>query len=99
MVRKLPAQGIVKTLDLECQMLENDIENNRLPVPADAFSIFFFREFVNAVKLGRTVNCGRPMPADHIEFFRETILRLVLAGELPQAAIDQFDRVFLGDEF
>jgi hypothetical protein len=99
MVRKLPAEGILKTLDLECQMLKNDIQNNRLPLPEDASSIFYFREFVNAVKVGRTPNCGRPLPADHIEFFRETIGRLVQARELPQAAMDQFDHAFVCDNF
>lgn len=99
MVRKLPAQGILRSLDLECQMLKNDIESNRVPLPADAFSIFYFREFVHAIKLGRTLNCGRPMPADHVEFFRETIVRLVQAGELPQAAMDQFDDAFVIGDF
>ncbi|HEV2327902.1 MAG TPA: hypothetical protein VGY56_03830 [Verrucomicrobiae bacterium] len=94
MVRKLPAEGILKTLDLECRMLKNDIEHNRLPLPKDASSIFYFKEFVHAVKLGQTLNGGRALPADHIEFFKETIVRLVLAGELPQAAMDQFDRAF-----
>jgi hypothetical protein len=93
-IASLPVQCIVKALDLECQMLNNDMENNRLPLPEDAFSIHYFREFVQAAKLGRILNCGRRLPLDHIEFFKETIVRLVQANELPKTAMDQFDSAF-----
>lgn len=95
MITNLPAQCILKALELECQMLKNDVDNNRLPLPEDAFSIFYFKEFVHTVESGRTLKCGRPLPPDHIEFFKETIVRLVQANELPQAAMDQFDHAFV----
>lgn len=97
MITELPAQCIVKALDMECQMLRNDVENNRLPLPADAFSIFYFTEFVHAAKLGRILTSCRPLPPEHIEFFKEIVSRLVQAGELPQVAINQFDRVFMNE--
>lgn len=97
MIRDIPPQGVLKALDLECQMLKNDLENNRLPLPKDAFSIFYFREFVHAAKVGRTLNCGRSLPPDHVEFFKETIDRLVRANELPKAAMDHFDDAFVSD--
>jgi len=97
MLTNLPAQCVFKAVDLECQMLKNDIENNRLPLPEDAFSIFYFREFVHAAKLGRSLSYSKPLPPDHVEFFKETIVRLVQSQELPPGAMDQFDHAFVSD--
>lgn len=96
-ITALPPQCVVKAVELECQMLKNDIEKNRLPLPEDAFSIFCFREFVRAAKLGQILNCSRAFPPNHVEFFKETIVRLIQADELPSAAMEQFDCVFLND--
>jgi hypothetical protein len=97
MLADLPPQCVLKALDLECRMLKDDVENNRLPLPEDAFSIFYFRTFVHAAKFGLAMNGRRLLPPDHLEFFKETIVRLVHANELPQAAMDQFDRTFAND--
>jgi hypothetical protein len=98
-IANLRVQCILKALDLECQMLKSDVESKRLPLPEDASSIFYFREFVNTVKLGRALKRGRLLPPDHAEFFKETIVRLVQANELPQAAMDKFDFAFANDAF
>ena len=95
-IANLPPQAILKAFDLECEMLEKDAKNHR-PVPEDAFSIFYFREFIQAMKLGEVVRQVKPLPPDHIEFFKKTIVRLVQANELPQAAMDQFDCTFAPD--
>jgi hypothetical protein len=95
-IADLPPEAILKVLDLECDMLEKDAKNHR-PVPEDAFSIFYFREFVRTIKLGKVMRHVKPLPADHIEFFKKTIVRLVQANELPQAAMDQFDGTFAPD--
>ncbi len=91
MVTNVPAQCILKALDIECQMLKSDVEHNRLPLPEDAFSIFYFREFVHAAKVGRTLGCNKPLPPDHVEFFKKTINRLVQSDELPHSAVEQFE--------
>ncbi len=96
-VTALPAECIVKVLDLQCRMLKDDAANNRLPLPADAFSIFYFTEFVHAAKAGQTLNSHRLLPPDHLEFFKETIVRLVQANQLPQSAMAQFDHAFMSD--
>jgi hypothetical protein len=93
-IARLPPQAVLKAIDLECNMLESDAKDRRLPLPADAFSLFYFREFVCSVKLGKVMRGPRPLPSDHVQFFRETIMRLVQANELPPAAMEQFDSVF-----
>lgn len=96
-ITNLPAQCVLKALDLQCQMLKNDIESKRLPPPDDSFSIFYFREFVRSVKTGRTLNCSKLLPQDHVEFFKETTVRLVEANELPKTAMDKFECAFVND--
>ena len=36
-----------------------------------------------------------PLPADHIEFYKKTVVRLVGGKELPALAMNQFDSTFV----
>jgi hypothetical protein len=99
MVADLPVRAIPRVLDLECQMLEGDAQNNRVDFPEDAHSILCFRQFVQTVKMGHAMLFPKPFPRDQIEFFKETVVRLVLADELPASAMDQFDAAFSGPDF
>jgi hypothetical protein len=94
MIETLPAKAILHALDLECKMLEEDMDRNRLNLPEDAFSILCFRQFVLMSMLGEVILCVEPLPSDHIEFYKETIGRLVQAGELPAVTMDNFDDAF-----
>lgn len=96
-IAALPAESVLMALELECQMLKEDVESKRLPLPRDACSIFYFRDFVHAMSLGRVMDAARPIPVNHLEFLRETIVRLAQAKVLPQAAVNQFDDAFVGD--
>lgn len=96
-IARLPPEAVLKAIDLECNMLESDANERRLPVPTDAFSIFCFREFVRAVQRGQAMREVAPLPPDHLEFFKETVVRLVQADELPPAAMQQFDYIFAPD--
>ena len=94
MVTDLPARAIPGVLDLECKMLQADAQNHRVDFPEDAHSILCFRQFVQTAKLGHAMLFPKPFPPDHIEFFKETIVRLVQAGELPPSAMEEFDDAF-----
>jgi hypothetical protein len=94
MVSNLPAQAVLNAVELEGKMLEDDIEQHRFKMDGDAFSILSFRQFVQMAGTGNVVRCAKPLPPDHVEFYKETIVRLVQAGELPKAAMDQFDYAF-----
>lgn len=96
-IARLPPEAVLKAIDLECNMLENDAKERRLPVPEDASSIFYFREFVRAVQLGQLMRKVTSLPPDHIEFLKETIVRLIQVNELPPGAMNQFDCVFMPD--
>jgi len=94
-IARLPVQAIPKALELECKMLEDDLEYNRLALSEDTTSVLCFSQFVQFAKQGRIMRCTRPLPPDHIEFYKETIVRLVHANLLPQSAMDQFDHAFI----
>ena len=35
-----------------------------------------------------------PLPPEHVKFYRQTVVRLIKANELPQSAMKQFDEAF-----
>jgi hypothetical protein len=93
-IHNTPVQAVLKTLDLECFMLEDDLEHHRLTSDEDVLSILCFRQFVRMVKAEAVVHRLKALPPDHLEFYKETIVRLVNAKELPAAAMEQFEHAF-----
>jgi len=94
-IRALPSPAILQALDAECKMLEDDVEHYRSNVTEDILSILCFRVFVQMAKADSVMRCILRMPLDHVEFYKETIARLIQAGELPPSAMDQFDDAFV----
>ena len=95
MIKTLPAQAIPNALDLECRMLEDDLKHHRLVSPEDASSILCFGQFVDRAKKGSAMQRAKPLPQDHVVFYKETILRLIQAEKLPPAVINEFDYTFV----
>jgi hypothetical protein len=93
-IASVPAKAVIKLLDLECHMLQSDFEHDRLAASEDANSVLFFWRFVQMAKCGEVMHGVRPLPPDHIEFYKETIVRLIHANELPSSAMEQFDHAF-----
>ncbi len=94
MVSNLPAQAILKALEAECKMLQDDFEHYRVGFTEDILSILCFGQFVKMVKTDSVIRCSSHLPPDHAEFYKETIIRLIQAGELPESAMGQFDYAF-----
>ena len=94
-IRNLPVPVILRTLDAECKMLEDDVEHYRSNLTEDILSILSFRGFIQMAKADNVMRCCLRMPREHFEFYRETISRLMQAGELPPSAMDEFDHAFL----
>lgn len=95
MIEGLPAPAVIKALEAQCRMLESDIEHKRLTTMEDALSILSFRHFVRMAQGGDVARCSRPLPVDHVEFYRTVTARLVDARELPSSAMEQFDFAFV----
>jgi hypothetical protein len=94
-ISHLPAQAVLRTLDAECRMLRDDVTRFGRELTGDGLSILCFGEYVRMVKAGSVMRCSRHLPPDHIEFYKETVVRLVHAGELPALAMNEFDYAFL----
>jgi hypothetical protein len=94
MIGNIPELAILKALDVECRMLEDDLAHSRLTMTTDTFSILCFREYVQMAKLGIFLHCSMHLPAEHIQFYKETLVRLIQAGQLPPSAVIEFDHVF-----
>jgi hypothetical protein len=93
-IDSLPAQAIIRGLDAECHMLQDDLKRYGRKLTDDALSILSFGEYVHMVQAGNVTRCSRCLPPDHIEFYKETIVRLIQAGELPVLAMEEFDFAF-----
>jgi len=93
-IANLPAEAVINALDLECKMLEDDLAHQRLAQSEDAGSILCFRQFLRMAKFDEAMRCVKPLPLSHVEFYKETIIRLVQANELPKSALEQFDYTF-----
>ncbi|HEV2454328.1 MAG TPA: hypothetical protein VGY98_08705 [Verrucomicrobiae bacterium] len=93
-IAKLPAGAILKALELESKMLEYEWENYRLYLPEEAYSIFCFRQFVRHTVFGKTPARCMPLPRNQVEFYRQTVVRLIEAKELPESALEQFEQTF-----
>ena len=94
MLGSMPAPAVLEALDAECRMLEDDVAHRRLNWTEDTLSILCFRGFLQMVKWGDVMRCSLRLPPDHTEFYKDIILRLVNAGELPGTALEQFDYAF-----
>ena len=93
-ITSVPARAVIRFLDLECNMVERDSEHDNFAGSQDANSVLLFRQFVLTAKRGEVMHPVSPLPPDHIEFYKKTILRLVQANELPSSAMEQFDHAF-----
>ena len=93
-VAGMPAKAILKSMDLGCKLLEEDLDGYRSSFTGDEFSILYFRQFLRTATSGEVMHCIRCFPKRHIEFYKHTVARLVQAGELSSSALDKFEGAF-----
>lgn len=93
MIDKVPAKGVFKAVELECQMLQNDLARKRTLPIEEVRSILAFSNFLKSAA-GNTRPSPCALPMQHLGFYRKTIERLIEAGELSSEAKKQFDETF-----
>jgi hypothetical protein len=93
MIANVPVKGILRAIELEHWMLEDDLLRKRISSLEEAVSILSFCQFVKAVSEGENIFAAE-IPAQHRMFFRNIISKLVMAGELPADAKYKFDLTF-----
>jgi hypothetical protein len=99
MVQRLPAKAIIQGLELEYRMLQNDLEFHRYDLTEEAKSILYFREFIYIAKFGSSMYWTGPFLLENWEFYRQTVIRLIEANELPSDALEKFDDIFVPTHF
>lgn len=94
MIETLPARAIIRALERQRTMLEEDLALQR-PVPLkDAESILNFCHFVEAAREGLSGWAFTSPPAPgHLEFYRKTLERLIAREEVPYDARAEFDGI------
>jgi len=93
-ISKLPPQAIIRALDRECDRLRRDLADCRDGLSDQEYSVLYFKMFVRAASLGDVLDLIIQLPADEVEFFQKTTIRLVQANALPVTAMDHFQSTF-----
>lgn len=93
-ISELPDQAVIGALDRECEMLRRNLAKARGDLSDQAYSIFYYKLFVRAAKLGDLLDLTIQLPADEVEFFQKTTARLVQAEALPASALGHFQSTF-----
>jgi hypothetical protein len=94
-IESLPPRAIIRTLELQSQMLKDDLANDR-PLPVrEVESLQSFYHFIKAVKERSPLEVyPATLPLRHLSFYKKTVDRLVTAEELPADARIQFENCF-----
>lgn len=93
-VASLPPRAVIRTLDLQARMLQDDLIMKRPVPPNQTQSVISFCLFIAAAKIGGPAPVADVLPLEHLAFYRQTVWRLIDAGELPSIAGEQFDCSF-----
>jgi hypothetical protein len=93
MIDRVPDKEILKAIELEQGMLEDDfIYKSSLETP-EVDSILSFCLFVNASMDGDSISPVE-LPSRHVEAYRKIVWRLVGAGEKPYGLKNEFDLTY-----
>jgi hypothetical protein len=88
----MPAKKILKTIEIEGQMLKDESLQQKVE-EQDLATISSFCEFVKAASVGEVISPVE-LPLNYRKDCRKIILRLIEAGELPSVAQEQFNLTF-----
>ncbi|MDR3455839.1 MAG: hypothetical protein P4N60_00215 [Verrucomicrobiae bacterium] len=97
MIGTIPVGAILRTLEREQRMIEEDLAYQRPVSLKEAESILNFCYYVEAVREGLPGWAFTlPLPPEHLTFYRKTLDRLITAQELPPGARAEFDSFIPG---
>ena len=93
-ISKSPPLAIIAALDRECDLLRRGLPKLPDALLRQAYSIFYFKMFVRAARVGEPLDFIIQLPSEEVEFFHTTTSRLVQAQALPVSALDHFHSTF-----
>lgn len=92
-IENIPAQAVLRAVELERWMIQDDLAHQRTVPLHEAASILCFCNFLKTAKFGGEIHPS-VLPMEHVPFYRKIVERLIEAGELPSSAKGQFDVTF-----
>jgi hypothetical protein len=98
MLEGLPAKGILRFVEREQGMLDEDLILKRVPQNREITSVLSFCHFLRAAACGGNFYSVE-LPADHVAIYRKIVVRMIQAGELTGNAKDKFDQFFCREFF
>jgi hypothetical protein len=93
MLESIPSKAVLRAVDAERRMVEDDLEKQRTELDEYVISVLSFCNFLIRAVTGGLVSLPA-LPVEHCAFYRKVVHRLVEAGELPPQIMTQFDRIF-----
>jgi hypothetical protein len=93
MLESIPSKAVLRAVDAERRMVEDDLEKQRTERDEYVVSILSFCNFLIRAVTGGYVSLPA-FPVEHCAFYRKIVHRLVDAGELPPEMMTQFDKIF-----
>jgi hypothetical protein len=91
MVDSIPPRAILRAVQAEQRMLENDLAQKRLSPTEECLSILSFCDLLESVSRGSPVCFPGGFPVEHCSFYRRVIQMLEDEGEVPAGSCAQFD--------
>lgn len=90
MLDSIPAKAVLRAVDAERRMVEDDLEKKRTERDEYVNSVLAFCNFLTQAVRGLQANIPK-WPFEHCVVYRTVLERLVDAGELPSEIINNFE--------
>jgi hypothetical protein len=94
MLESIPAKAVLRAVDAERKMVEDDLEKKRTERDEYVTSVLSFCNFLMLAVCG-TYAAIPGLPTEHRMFYSKIVQRLVDAGELPSEIKGHLDEIFL----
>src|SRR4051794_24643724 len=90
-----PVEAVLPLVQIEHRMFEEDFACKRVSFTEEVKSVWSFCNFLLSAGCGYGSRfAAMILPLEHFAFYRNTVERLMEAGELPVDAKDRFDHTF-----
>ena len=93
LLESIPIKAVLRAVDAERKMVENDLVTKRTEMDEYVASILGFCNFLTLAVSG-IYACAPALPFEHCAFYRRIIQELVDAGELPFEITRYVEKLF-----
>ena len=93
MLDSIPTKAVLRAVEAERRMVEDDLENKRTECDQYVVSVLAFCNFLTLAVCGMYSSVAA-LPVEHCAYYGKVVQRLVDAGELPSTSAEYFNRIF-----